>query len=211
MKQAFNLLLAIFLAQLIACGDKDVDIVSGHPDQEEMLDPSKEPQDTLPDIFEVECANHSPQLYLSVTDKDANPIYDYDYSDTSILKEGHIAIRKVNFTENDADHAFALTVEEDKSRVSIYPETIHAFLDQFEEIGDSIRFYGNRPISGRADSVVIPVKELWLHLAVEWTNADIDTFALCYRNTCDIQLTQVRLHGDSIGYNSATLIKAPAK
>lgn len=127
MKQAFNLLLAIFLAQLIACGDKDVDIVSGHPDQEEMLDPSKEPQDTLPDIFEVECANHSPQLYLSVTDKDANPIYDYDYSDTSILKEGHIAIRKVNFTENDADHAFALTVEEDKSRVSIYPETIHAF------------------------------------------------------------------------------------
>lgn len=210
MRQAFNLLLVIFLAQLIACGDKDVDIVSGHPDQEES-DPSKEPQDTLSDIFEVECANHSPQLYLSVGDKDANSIYDYDYSDTGILKEGHIAIRKVNFTENGIDHVFTLADNVDKSCVSIYPETIHALEGQFKETGDSIRFYGNRPISGIADSVVIPVKELWLHLAVEWTNADIDTFALCYRNTCDIQLTQVRLHGDSIGYNSATLVKSPVK
>lgn len=211
MRQAFNLLLVIFLAQLIACGDKDADMISGHPDQEEVPDPSKEAQDTLPDVFEVECANHSPQLYLSVTDKDTNPIYDYDYSDTGILKVGHIAIRKVNFTENGTDHVFTLADEVDKRSVSIYPETIHTFLDQFKETGDSIRFYGNRPISGIADSVVIPVKELWLHLAVEWTNADIDTFALCYRNTCDIQLTQVCLHGDSIGYNSATLVKSPAQ
>ncbi|MDD2951987.1 MAG: WG repeat-containing protein [Parabacteroides sp.] len=211
MRQVFNLLLVIFLAQLIACGEKDVDTVSRNPDQEEIPDPSREPQDTLSDIFEIECANHSPQLYLSVIDKDANPILDCDYDETGTPKEGYIAIRKVNYTESDTSNTFTLAYNTDNSVISIYPETIHYFLDQFEETGDSIRFYGKRPVSSVADSVVIPVKELWLPIVVEWTNNDVDTFALRYRNTCDIQLTQVCLHGDSIGYNSATLIKSPVR
>ena len=207
MRQAFNLLLLLFLTQFLACGDGDADVISGKPDQEEIIDPSGEPQDTLSDVFQIECSNYAPQLYLSVTDKDANSILDCDYDSQRGPKEGYVAIKNVRYTENYASNAFSLTYDSRESNVVIYPEEINSLGDRFEETGDSVRFYGNRPISGVADSVVMPVRELWLHLAVEWTNADIDTFALRYSNTCDIQLTQVCLRGDSIGYNRVVLIK----
>lgn len=205
MKQVFNILLLLFIANLIACGDDD-STISDNPNQEETTDPTREPQDTIPDILQIDCANHAPQLYLSVTDQNDLPILDSIHGDTGTAKEGHIAIRKVTYTGYGTDHTFKLTYEEDNV-ISIYPETIHTLLDRFEETGDSIRFYGKRPLSGIADSIVIPVRELWLPLVIEWTNDNTDTLLLRYNDACDIQLTQIRLQGDSIGHNSATLVK----
>ena len=55
--------------------------------------------------------------------------------------------------------------------------------------------------------MVIPVRELWLRLVVEWTSEEADTLALRYQDACDIQLTRVCLAGDSVGINQVTLVK----
>ena len=144
-------------------------------------------------------------MYLSVTDKEATPIL--HMASDGQPEVGKIGIRGVHYAESDAPGSFTLTYDPERACVAIYPEEMWRFLDRFEETGDSIRFYGKRPISGVADSVVIPVRELWLRLVVEWTSEEADTLALRYQDACDIQLTCVCLAGDSVGINQVTLVK----
>ena len=197
MRPYFHLLLLFSLFQLTGCGEEEVVQLPDDPTFEETTDPA--------DVFTVECANHAPELYLSVTDKEATPIL--HMASDGQPEVGKIGIRGVHYAESDAPGSFTLTYDPERARVAIYPEEMWRFLDRFEETGDSIRFYGKRPISGVADSVVIPFRELWLRLVVEWTSEEADTLALRYQDACDIQLTCVCLAGDSVGFNQVTLVK----
>ena len=139
MRPYFHLLLLFSLFQLTGCGEEEVVQLTDDPTFEETTDPA--------DVFTVECANHAPELYLSVTDKEANPIL--HLASDGQPEVGKIGIRGVHYAESDAPGSFTLTYDPERARVAIYPEEMWRFLDRFEETGDSIRFYGKRPISPR--------------------------------------------------------------
>ena len=92
MRPYFHLLLLFSLFQLTGCGEEEVVQLPDDPTFEETTDPA--------DVFTVECANHAPELYLSVTDKEATPIL--HMASDGQPEVGKIGIRGVHYAESDA-------------------------------------------------------------------------------------------------------------
>ena len=120
MRPYFHLLLLFSLFQLTGCGEEEVVQLPDDPTFEETTDPA--------DVFTVECANHAPELYLSVTDKEANPIL--HMASDGQPEVGKIGIRGVHYAESDAPGSFTLTYDPERARVAIYPEEMWRFLDR---------------------------------------------------------------------------------
>lgn len=201
MRNAFYLLIACAFAGLMACGDEDEPIVI--PQTPEIDYPA--PLDTTFRGGELS-DNPDPWLHLFVIDKDSNNLFDGDYQRTGILREGMIGIRKVYPPE---DYPFlkkgdSPAIESEPNRASIDPG-IAPYANHFTETGDSLTY--SVLWFGQHRETRVPLKEFRMKLVVEWTNLDTDTLALRYVDDCGARLYEIRLQGDSIGQNTAILVK----
>lgn len=204
MRQAFQLLVSLFLLQLIACGG-----------EEEIRQPDT-PADDFP-VGYYDTAFHTgqiggglyqPYFRLAAVDESGTVISDPAYNRTGILQEGDIAIRSIRWLE---DYAFldpvkdAIVLDYYNQEYLINPGLEMEHWPHFTETGDSVEYI--LTFVEPAKRITLPKRTLDLGLVVEWTNLDIDTLTVSYTDSLGFSIGDVWCRGERLGGHISQILK----